>query len=191
MFKLDWSKWSSLVDQEPVEFKCGYCGAHVGTHRGFYHKDHHSYRVYVCTNCGRPTFFGDSTQTPGSLLGRNIGKLPENVERLYIEINKAIQNGLHTSAILSGRKLIMHLAVDVAGAEPGLNFVDYISHIKDSGYIPPNGEQLLEYIRTLGNQNNHEIIFADEDQANKLHKFIESLLIFMYELPSEFNDEEN
>ena len=85
----------------------------------------------------------------------------------------------------------MHLAVNVAGAKEGEKFVQYIEHLKKSGYIPPNGDKILKYIKDLGNEKNHEIKIGTKEEAEKIIKFIEALLIFIYEFPSEFQDKEN
>lgn len=40
-------------------------------------------------------------------------------------------------------------------------------------------------------KKNHEIKIGTKDEAEKILKFIEALLIFMYEFPSEFPDSSN
>ena len=80
----------------------------------------------------------------------------------------------------------MHLTVDIAKAPEGLHFIAYIDHLKKSGYIPPNGERILQYIKDLGNEKNHELKIGNKDESEKILKFIEGLLIFIYEFPNEF-----
>ena len=82
----------------------------------------------------------------------------------------------------------MHLAVDIAKANEGLSFAEYVGHLKSSNYIPPNGDKILGYIKDLGNEKNHEIKIGNEEESQKILKFIEGLLIFIYEFPSEFED---
>lgn len=75
----------------------------------------------------------------------------------------------------------MHLAVSVAGAGEGETFVSYINHLKTKGYVPPNGEKWIEKVRELGNEKNHELKIGNQEEAARILKFIEILLIFIYE----------
>ena len=138
-----------------------------------------------------PTLFYRNEQHPGPLLGRNIENLPSGVAEIYRELKDTNKNSSFTAVSLLGRKLIMHLAVNVAGAKEGEKFVQYVEYLKKSGYIPPNGDKVLKYIKDLGNEKNHEIKIGTKEEAEKVIKFIEALLIFMYEFPSEFQDKEN
>jgi len=183
--KTKWSNWQQLSNLEPKEYICGYCGREVGSSVGYIH-NLTSIRIYICTNCGMPTLFYGNEQSPGPILGRNIDSLPEDVGKIYQEIRDSIKNSSYTGALLLGRKLIMHLAVDVAKAKEGESFVAYVEHLKKSGYIPPNGEKILMYIKKLGNEKNHEIKIGEKEEALKIIKFIEGLLIFVYEFPSTF-----
>ncbi len=186
--KITWNRWNQLSDIKPTEYICGYCGNQVGTHKGYLHNDGTA-NIYICSTCGLPTFFYGRLQFPGPIIGRNILHLPQNVESLYKEMRDDIKNSSYTSAILIGRKLIMHLAVDIAGAAEGETFIKYIEHLKNSGYIPPNGSKALDYIRKLGNEKNHEIKIGTKDESEKIIKFVEMLLIFMYEIPNEYPQE--
>lgn len=186
--KITWNRWNALADIAPKEYICGYCGNQVGTNKGYYYNDEDA-NIYICSTCGMPTFFSSIGQIPGPILGRNINHLPDNVEVIYKEMREDIKNSSYTSAILLGRKLIMHLAVDVAGAEEGKTFVNYVEHLKQSNYIPPNGDKALDYMRKLGNEKNHEIKVGNKEEAEKIIKFVEMLLIFMYEVPNEFPQE--
>jgi hypothetical protein len=126
--------------------------------------------IYLCSSCGCPTFFDyQNNQFPGPIIGRNIDHLPKDVGEIYKEMREDVKNASYTSAILLGRKLIMHLAVDVAKAEEGEKFVKYIEHLKLSGYIPPNGDKALEYMKNLGNEKNHEIKIGMEDRGQPVH----------------------
>jgi hypothetical protein len=187
--KTKWETWHNHVNQTPKEFICGFCGYKVGSHVGYYNgTDSLNQALYICTNCGLPSLFFNDGQYPGPILGRNITNLPTDVEQIYKEIRDSIKNSSYTAAILLGRKLIMHLAVDIAKAEEGLSFAQYVEHLKDSNYIPPNGGAMLKYIKDLGNEKNHEIKIGTESESQKVLKFIEGLLIFIYEFPAEFTD---
>ncbi len=183
--KINWSNWHQKQDLPPKEYICGYCGKNIGSNTGYIHSGTDS-KIHICTNCGIPTFFNYGIQYPGPLLGREVQNLSPDVEKIYAEIRDSIKNNSHTGAILLGRKLIMHLAVDITKAKEGETFVAYIEHLKNSGFVPPNGEKILDYIKKLGNEKNHEIKIGSQDESQKMLKFVEALLIFMYEFPAEF-----
>ncbi|MCX6704604.1 MAG: DUF4145 domain-containing protein [Candidatus Woesebacteria bacterium] len=111
--------------------------------------------------------------------------MPEDIGKIYEELRLTVKEGAYTATILMGRKLIMHLAVDVAEAKEGETFISYLDHLQKSGYIPPSGKRWLEYLKDLGNEKNHEIKIGNSDEAEKIIKFVEVLLIFMYEFPNE------
>ena len=131
-------------------------------------------------------FFYNAFQYPGELLGRKIDNLPEDVEKIYKEIRETIKNSCFTAAVLLGRKLIMHIAVDITEAKEGEKFVKYIKYLKEAHYIPPHGDKILEFMKEIGNEKNHEIKIGSAKEAKKLLKFIENLLIHAYETPAEF-----
>lgn len=187
--RTEWSSWSSESNLEPREFVCGYCGCKVGSNHGYFNS--HSpanERIYICTNCGLPTLLFYQSQYPGPILGRNLENLPVDVAQIYKEIRDSVKNSSYTASTLLGRKIIMHLAVSIAGAAGGLTFIEYIDHLKKSNFIPPNGEKILDYLRKLGNEKNHELKIGTEEEASKIVRFVEGLLIFMYEFPSEFSN---
>jgi DNA-directed RNA polymerase subunit RPC12/RpoP len=171
-----------------MSYICGFCGDKVGSASGYHHSGVGA-TIYICTNCGGPTFFLGDDQYPGPLLGRNIDKLPDDISEIYREIRDSIQNGNFTAAQLLGRKLIMHLAVDVAGAKEGDTFVSYVSFLKQAGYIPPTGDKWIDYVKKMGNEKNHEIKIGKKEEAEKILKFIEVLLIFIYEFAGEVDEE--
>lgn len=186
-----WNEWQQLLDLPPKEYTCGFCGKEIGTNHGYFHRSRSDLtNIYICTNCGSPTFFDrGGNQHPGPLLGRNIEKLPPDVAGIYREIRESIKDSNYTAAQLLGRKLIMHLAVDVAEAKEGETFVQYIDHLKNAGYVPPNEKAWIDYIKKLGNEKNHEIKIGTVEESSKILKFIEVLLIFIYEFAQEIEEE--
>lgn len=193
MDKIKWSEWQHLGDYSPKEFVCGYCGKNVASSKGYFHhaQDSNGYSfIYICTNCGGPTYFHrGKLQFPGPLMGRDIKHLPEDIEIIYKEMRDDMKNSAYTSVLLIGRKLIMHLAVDVAGSLEKANFVDYIEHLKKSGYVPPQADKWLEFMRKQGGDKNHQIQIGSQEEAEKIIKFVEILLLFMYEFPQEMPDD--
>lgn len=190
---MNWNTWQRLENLSAKAFTCGYCGKEIGTTHGYHHEGSGPHtKIYICTNCGCPTFFNqEGAQNPGPLLGRNIENLPSDISEIYREIRDSIKVGNYTAAQLLGRKLIMHLAVSVAGAKEGETFVQYVEHLKSANYIPPNGETWINYVKELGNEKNHEIKIGKIDEAKSILKFIEVLLIFIYEFGEKIKEEKD
>src|SRR5207248_1013273 len=70
--------WHSVETNTPIEYRCGYCDAMVGTRAGYYLSQHPLvFRIRICPNCNRPTFFEHDTQTPAVAFGEHVGNLPE------------------------------------------------------------------------------------------------------------------
>ncbi len=77
----------------------------------------------------------------------------------------------------------MHIAVD-KGADEGKRFIEYVEYLSNAGYIPPDGKEWVDHIRSKGNEANHEIVIMSKGDALDLITFIEMLLKFIYEFPS-------
>jgi hypothetical protein len=180
-----WDRWQQPTNINARSWTCGFCGNGVGGNKGWYYinqANQHTAFIYICSTCGRPTFFDETqNQHPGPVVGREIRKLPPDIEAVYREMRTGIKNSLWTSVILIGRKLIMHLAVDVAGGNEGETFAAYIQHLKNSGYVPPKSDKWLDYLRKSGNEKTHEVAVGTEKEALQVLSFVELLLIFMYE----------
>jgi len=88
-----------------------------------------------------------------------------------------------TSAVLTCRKLLMHIAVE-RGAEEGKSFHQYVEYLAQKGYVPPDGKGWVDLIRTKGNEANHEISIMSKSEAEELITFLEMLLKFIYEFPA-------
>ena len=108
--------------------------------------------------------------------------MPPDVEKLYRESRNCVAIGSYTSAVLSCRKLLMHIAV-AQKAAAGKNFIEYVEYLADQGYVPPNGLGWVDHIRTKGNEANHEIQLMAKSDAEELISFAEMLLKFIYEFP--------
>lgn len=174
-------KWQSQADIGPRSFKCKFCDKEVATRMGFYREDT-NWRIYLCPNCARPTFFEGSEQIPAPLLGFTVRELPENIEKLYNEIRDCSGTNAFTAAVLACRKLLMHVAVE-QGAPEGNNFLSYVEHLANKGFIPPHGREWVDHIRSKGNEANHQIVLMSQEDASDLINFTEMLLKFIYEFP--------
>lgn len=172
---------------------CGYCGRDIAPHIGYIinsiHRKNKSTQqvgyIYQCPHCNNPIFyFVDTGETvPGAIYGREIRNLPDNIQELYNECRTCYANQCYTSAQMIARTLLMHIAVE-QGAEPGLSFVKYVNYLDDNGYIPPNGKNWVDFIRTSGNVANHEIVIKGKEETEKVITFLSTLLLVIYELPN-------
>lgn len=183
---IKWQQWQHSASLDSKEFTCGYCGLQVGSHVGYYPNNRPDACIYICTTCGLPTFFFGSDQYPGASIGREINGLPDDIASVYKELRNTAKDSSYTAALMLGRKLIMHIAVE-AGAKEGDSFKSYVNYLSTNHYLPPNADKLLEYMRKLGNEKNHEIKLGTQDEVEKVIKFVEALLYFVYELSNEFN----
>jgi Domain of unknown function (DUF4145) len=175
--------WKSTMGLSPKRFTCGFCGSLVASVQGFLTDANPSAQIYICPNCLKPTYFSEKqAQVPGTAPGAEVAYLPEDVEGLYREARNSVAVGSYTAAVLSCRKLLMHIAV-AQGAPPGKSFVEYVEHLASTGYVPPNGGGWVDHIRTKGNEANHEIRLMSKPDAEELISFAEMLLKFIYEFP--------
>lgn len=176
-------QWSNPSGIQPQKFVCGYCGNLVASAQGFFTNSAPQAFVYLCPNCGNPSYFGAKGQIPGVAPGNEVGHLPSEIEALYHEARQCVAAGSHTAAVLAARKLLMHIAVS-QGAKEGENFLSYVSYLADKGFVPPNGRGWVDHIRSKGNEANHEIKLMAQPDAEELISFLEMLLKFIYEFPN-------
>jgi hypothetical protein len=175
--------WQHLDFLAPKAFTCGHCGNKVGSEKGDYTNAKLAGLLYICPACNRPNFFFQDEQIPGPLPGKPIDSLPDFIEKLYTEAQRCISVSSYTASVLTCRKLLMHIGHD-KGAPEGARFVEYITHLYDHHYIPPDGKGWVDYIRTKGNEANHEIVVSGKEEAIGLLVLTEMLLRIIYELPN-------
>ena len=82
------------------------------------------------------------------------------------------------------RKILMHVAVDVAGSKEGKSFVQYIDDLEREGYITKGLKDVVDLIRKRGNVANHELPASSEAEAAQTLAIVEHLLHSIYELPA-------
>lgn len=122
-------------------------------------------------------------QIPGAPYGSDVDNLPKDVFALYAEVRRCVQYTAYTAAVLSLRKLLMHVAVD-CGAEENRKFVEYVKYLDDEHYIPPSARAWVDTLRTYGNEATHQIELMSEGEAKRLLDFAEMLLKLVYEFPA-------
>lgn len=193
MYKFDFGKWENLGDFKAQDFICWNCGKEISSVKAFasYNSKFHKYSstIFICPRCKAPLITDDEhKQILIPLPGKEIKKLPKDIEIVYSEIRKCMQAGCVNGAIMLMRKLIMHIAVE-GGAEEGKSFVEYINYLCDNHFVPPRSRNKADSVRTLGNNANHKIENRTQEEAQNCFEFIELLLKVNYEFADE--EEEN
>ena len=177
-------------------FICGYCKNTVAPDIGYYilseddiGKKQTRACIYKCPFCNNPSiyFLYEKEVIPGSIFGREVKGLPENIQTLYDECRTNYSNKCYTSSQMIARTLLMHIAVE-QGADAGKTFAYYIDYLDNNHYIPPNGRDWVDFIRKSGNVANHQIVIKEKEETEKVITFLSSLLLFIYELPNEMSE---
>ncbi len=174
--------WGNASKIGTRRYICGHCSESICTEIGYSFSDAYQY-IYICHNCNKPTYFYQGGQVPGPLIGSTVKGVPDDVGRLYDEARKSYGVSAFTASIMASRKIIMHIAVS-RGAEEGLGFQKYVEYLDAKHFIPPDGKEWVDHIRSKGNEANHEIKIMGKGDAEDLIVFIEGLLTFIYEFPS-------
>lgn len=188
---MSYHNWIDLREIPPQAYRCGHCGHDISSAKG-YITSTATYpvtakgRIYICHHCDKPTYidFYREKQSPGAAFGDPIKDISDKpVLHIYNEARQCMSCNAHTAAVLSCRKLLMHIAV-AKGAEPGESFVHYVNFLAEKNYIPPGARDWVDHIRTRGNEANHEISIMTEDDAKELISFASMLLKIIYEFPA-------
>ena len=182
--------WGDARNLESKSYTCGYCGKPLASQDGYQSKIHwggaerHSY-IYICHFCTRPTYFDYSgAQVPGTPFGGEVTGISDPmVDALYNEARRATSANSYTAAVLSCRKLLMHIAV-AKGAKKNLNFADYVDFLSQNNFVPPDARGWVDHIRKKGNEANHEINIMKREDAEELISFSEMLLKIIFEFPA-------
>jgi hypothetical protein len=181
-------QWLHASQIQSADWDCGYCGNRVSSNSGWTASAADRDKmpvgfVRICPGCTAPTFFDRGGNVyPAAQPGKSVERLPDEIRMLYEEARRSASATAYTSAVLVCRKILMHIAVE-EGAKPGGSFLSYIEDLSDKGFIPPHGKAWVDYVRTRGNEANHEIVIMAKDDALALISFVEMLLRFIYEFP--------
>ena len=177
-------QWENIMVIGTHSFVCGHCGSDIATEKGF-KSGNNSAKIYICHKCTEPNYFNTSgNQTLGSKFGDDVSDIDDSlVEKLYDEARKCMSVSAYTAAVLSCRKLLMHIAVS-KGADKGKKFIEYVEYLSDNNYVPPGAKGWVDHIREKGNEANHEIVLMEEGDAKELISFIGMLLKIIFEFPA-------
>ena len=178
--------WSQPHPIQSQKYRCGYCDSEVAGDRGYQEKGGLGF-IAICPGCGKPTYLvyqngRRMSQSPAPGFGRSVAHLPGVIQRLYDEARQCAKVSSYTAAVMVCRKLLMHIAVE-NGADEDKSFKYYVDWLEEKHYIPPNGKDVVEYIREKRNEANHEIVPMEKEDAEALIGFLELFMRFIYEVP--------
>lgn len=176
----DFQFFSIHTKKDWVEFNCPDCGKVSSPLIAYYPHSHGKW--LICPGCAEPVAIrSDGTIWPPVTFGSPVVNLPPTVELLYQEVRRCIGIGAFTSAELSCRTLLMHAAVDKAGAKAGDTFAACIDALTTAGFITPAMKPWVDKIRQNANKCAHEIDPPDQDRAKDTAMFTERLLTLVYD----------
>jgi hypothetical protein len=121
---------------------------------------------------------------PGGMPSTEVTNLPADVAAAWIEARRAHSVGAYTAAEIMCRKILMHLAVDTAGSQPGKSFVAYIDDLQAGNFIMAGLKPVVDQIRNRGNKANHELPASTEQESLTTLTITHHLLTGIYELPA-------
>jgi Domain of unknown function (DUF4145) len=179
-------KWEKLSQISSRSYVCGYCGNDIASNIGFlgFNRVGHPVNIYICHKCDSPTFFDAYVnQFPSPAYGDVVkGITDANVQTIYEEARHCLSVNAFTASVLCCRKLLMNIAVS-KGATQGLKFIEYVEFLSNKGFVPPDGKEWVDHIRTKGNEATHEINIMTKEDSIELLSFSEMLLKFIFEFP--------
>jgi Domain of unknown function (DUF4145) len=144
----------------------------------------------LCPSCGEPSVRTSNAKGrgpivyPGALPSQDVPHMPADVAAAWQEARLAHGVGAYTAAEIMCRKILMHIAVDVAGSPPGKTFVEYVNHLESQGYILVGLKPVVDQVRARGNKANHELPASTEQESLTTLKITEHLLAGIYDLPN-------
>lgn len=135
-----------------------------------------------CPDCGEGSVkLKDGSVYPTAPAGGAVKGLPLDVEGAWREVRIAQAVGAYTASEMMCRKILMHVAVDVAKATPGEKFVYYIDALESGNYLATGTKPAVDKIRGRGNDATHELPASTEEQALNTLGVTEYLLRGIYE----------
>ena len=194
-------EWENLTDLAGLSYVCSYCSNRVSSNKGYRCMKNNDAveksntygfgNIYICPHCKKPTYVDEvMNQFPGIIIGNNVNHLPKDVEGLYQEARNCISVAAYTASTLCCRKILMNIAVDF-GAEERKTFIEYIEYLKKKSLVPQEANEVLQHIRTKGNDATHKIEIIEKENAENLIEYIEILLKFVYEFPGKIKSQKN
>lgn len=164
--------------------KCGHCGEGVGAELVAGSVSTSQVGWLRCPLCGDGSVRTTSGAVyPTAPAGGTVKHLPVDVEGAWREVRTTHAVAAYTASEMMCRKILMHLAVDKAGAAPGKSFVEYVDALDGAGYMAPGMKPVIDTIRQRGNVANHDLPASGEQESLTTMAVTEHLLRTIYELP--------
>ncbi len=184
MYSFKGASWDGVVILDSKSFICWNCGEKIASQLAYYTNDglgrRHSH-IYICHHCNAPVIVDNANrEVLAPLPGKEIKKLPRNINDVYEEVRKCMQSGSFTGAIMLMRKVIMNVAVH-EGAKKNLGFAEYVDYLCENNIVPKKSKSKADSVRGLGNIANHEIETRTKEEAQNCFEFVELLLKVNYE----------
>lgn len=175
------ARWEYNKAMAVVAITCGHCGNKVGAEVVAGDPNTTAWlRCPVCVEGSVQTI--DGVIHPPSPAGAAVRNLPPDIERAWREARAAHAVGAYTASEMMCRKILMHLAVDVAKSSPGESFVAYVEALDKEGYITTGLKAVVDAIRSRGNVANHDLPASSEPDSLMTMGVTEHLLRGIYEL---------
>jgi uncharacterized protein DUF4145 len=183
-------QFSGAGDISATRYRCGWCDHVVSASRGWSGESDdwgsgggvRWVSIVLCPNCTQPTYLYGDERLPGAKAGEDVEHLPDDVTALYAQSRRAAGRGDFTAAVVVGRKLLMHVAVE-KGAEQNQTFAHYVDWLVEQGVVTFHMKEWIDEIRELGNDANHEIVLMGKEEAESLLTFLAMMLKVVYEYP--------
>jgi hypothetical protein len=125
----------------------------------------------------------DGSVWPVAPVLANITGLPSDVAGAWKEAQAAHVVAAYTASEMMCRKILMHLAVDVADGKEGGTFKRFIEDLDKAGYISTGLKPAIEKIKDRGNTANHELPASTAADSLMTLRITEHLLRAVYEIP--------
>lgn len=163
-----------------MPISCGNCGQGVAAE--IVHADSES-KWLQCPMCRLGSVWVKWAVYSVAPAGGTVVGTPDDVAQAWREARTAHAVAAYTASEMMCRKILMHVAVDVAQSPPGKSFVQYIDDLVAGGYVTAGLKPVVDKVRQRGNGAVHELPASTEADSLTTLKITEYLLRGVYELP--------
>jgi hypothetical protein len=177
-----------VTSPSPNSITCGHCGLKVSAIVVARGEQQHEQAAGVlwllCPNCRDGSVHSKSGAVwPVAPVVTPIDNLPFDVTTAWKEAQSSHAVAAYTAAEMMCRKILMHLAVDVAEGQAGGTFKSFIEDLDKAGYISTGLKPAIEKVKDRGNIANHDLPASTEADSLVTLRITEHLLRSVYEIP--------